>query len=62
MKLIDFLKSRVKLNEASTWRGFIAILTALGVALTPEQKEAIIAAGLALIGIMGAFFPDKNGG
>jgi hypothetical protein len=47
-----------RLKEASTWRGIIAIITACGVVLTPDQVESIIAAGLALMGIFGAFFPD----
>jgi hypothetical protein len=48
-----------RLSEPSTWRGLIALATAFGVAMSPEQIEAIIACGLALIGIAGAFFPDK---
>jgi hypothetical protein len=48
-----------RLSEPSTWRGLIALATAFGVALAPEQIEAVIAGGLALIGIIGAFFPDK---
>jgi hypothetical protein len=49
-----------RLKEASTWRGIIALVTALGVALSPEQVEAIVAGGLALIGILGAFTSDKK--
>lgn len=45
--------------EPSTWRGIVAILTAFGLILSPEQKEAIIAGGLCFIGILGAFLPDK---
>lgn len=55
--MIKFLYAR--LSEPSTWRGIIALLTAAGIALSPEQVEAIIVAGLGLIGIAGAFFPDK---
>jgi hypothetical protein len=47
-------------KEASTWRGVIALLTAVGVSLSPEQGEAIIALGLAAIGAIGVFFADKN--
>ena len=47
-------------KEASTWRGLIALLTAIGVALTPEQGEAIIALGLAVIGAIGVFTADKK--
>ena len=49
-----------RLKEASTWRGIIGIITACGVALSPEQIEAIIATGIALMGIVGAFFPDAT--
>lgn len=45
--------------EPSTWRGLIVLLTALGVALTPEQHEAVVALGLALAGLVGVFFPDE---
>lgn len=47
-----------RLTEASTWRGILAIVTACGVILSPEQIEAIVASGLALMGIIGVFFPD----
>jgi len=47
-----------RLKEASTWRGIVAIITALGVALSPDQVEAIVAAGLAVIGLVGVFVPD----
>lgn len=59
MSVITYLLDRAK--EASTWRGIVALLTALGVALTPEQQNAIITAGLGLIGVIGVFFGDKIG-
>jgi hypothetical protein len=52
----EFILERGK--EASTWRGLVAIITAAGITLDPSQTEAIVAAGLAVIGIIGAFFPD----
>lgn len=48
-----------RLKELSTWRGILAILTAAGITLTPEQAAAVTAAGLAAIGVVAAFFPDK---
>jgi hypothetical protein len=54
----QFLLARGK--EASSWRGLVAILTAAGVALDPAQADAIVAIGLAVIGVLGAFFPDKK--
>jgi hypothetical protein len=53
----QFLLERGK--EASSWRGLVAIITATGIALDPVQADAIIAIGLAVIGVIGAFFPDK---
>lgn len=50
--LLNYLKSE------STWRGIIAIVTALGITLSPEQANAIIAAGLAAIGIINTFKKD----
>jgi len=55
---MNYLINRLK--EPSTWRGLIAVLTSFGVALSPDQKEAVIATGLALMGVIGAFFPDFN--
>lgn len=49
-----------RLKEPSTWRGLTALLTAVGVALSPEQINAIISAGLALIGVLGVFTKDKG--
>lgn len=56
--MIDFILDR--LDEPSTWRGFIALLTATGIALSPEQADAIVATGLALIGLFGVFTKDKK--
>ena len=54
----QFILARGK--EASTWRGIVALLTAAGVALTPEQGEAVVALGLAVIGAIGVFAADKK--
>jgi hypothetical protein len=54
----DFILARGK--ESSTWRGIVALLTAAGVALSPEQGEAIVALGLAVIGAIGVFTADKK--
>lgn len=48
-----------RLAEPSTWRGIVALITAAGISLSPEQATAITAAGLAIIGVVGAFFSDK---
>ena len=47
-----------RLGEASTYRGIFALLTALGLALKPEQAAAITSTGLALIGMVNVFKKD----
>ena len=44
-----------RLREDSTWRGIIMLLTAAGVQLDPSQASAIIAVGLALVGLVNVF-------
>jgi hypothetical protein len=47
----DFMNWLLKrLQEVSTWRGIVLLLTAIGVKLEPDLAEAIIAAGLAIVG------------
>lgn len=43
------------MGETSTWRGLLSILTAFGVVLQPEQASAIIAGGMAVIGLVNVF-------
>lgn len=56
--MLKFITDRLK--ERSTWAGLTALLAAVGLALTPEQAEAIVAAGLALGGAIFAFTKDKD--
>jgi len=53
---VKFLVAR--LSEASTYKGIFLILTATGVVLRPELQAAIMAAGLALTGLLGVIAPD----
>jgi hypothetical protein len=53
----QFILNRLK--EPSTWRGLVALATAFGAKLSPDQAEAIIIVGIGIIGLVGAFFPDK---
>lgn len=39
-------------KQPSTWRGLIAVLTGLGVAISPELAEALIVAGVSAIGVV----------
>ena len=41
-----------RLKEESSWRGIVLLVTALGVKLDPERGEAIIALGLAIVGLI----------
>ena len=47
-----------RIKEPSTWRGFVLILTALGLA-TEDQSNAILNFGLAASGLVATFLPDK---
>lgn len=49
-----------RLSEKSTWRGLLAIVTALGIKLHPEMQEAILTTGLALIGIINVGRKESN--
>jgi len=56
--MLKFIKSR--LNEASTWRGIAYLLTAIGVSVSPEQQEAILATGLSFAGLLHVFTKDTG--
>ena len=47
-------------KEASTWRGVIMLLTALGMNISPEMADAIIGVGIAVAGAVGVLFPDSK--
>lgn len=49
-----------RLREASTWRGLVWLLTVAGIALKPEQTEAVIAFGMAAAGLLGVFLKDPT--
>jgi hypothetical protein len=49
-----------RLNEPSTWRGAVSLVTALGVKLRPDLMEAIISAGLAVMGMINVLRKEKN--
>jgi len=48
-----------RLSENSTWRGLVMLATALGVQLDPSQANAIIALGLALVGLINVLRKQK---
>ncbi len=49
-----------QLRQASTWRGLVWLLTVFGLALKPDQAEAIVTAGMALAGLLGVFLSDDR--
>jgi len=49
-----------RLAEPSTWRGIFAFLTGVGIFISPDQIAAFTAAGLAVIGVIGALSVDKK--
>lgn len=53
----NYILDRVK--EPSTWRGFVLLLTAIGVPVAPAMADAIVSAGLALAGLIGVFSSDR---
>lgn len=48
-----------RLREPSTWRGVVSVLTACGIALNPQQIEAIITVGLMIVGLIGTLTKDN---
>lgn len=44
--------------EPSSWRGAIFLLSSVGIVLRPEVSAAIIAAGMAVSGLIGVLVPD----
>jgi len=49
----------IALGEASTWRGIVMLLTAVGLQIDPAQQTAIIQAGLAVFGVISVFTKRK---
>ena len=55
--LIDTLLAR--LGENSTWRGVLLLATAVGVKLEPDLQNAILSAGLGLVGLINVIRKGK---
>ena len=56
LKLIELLK----LNQPSTWRGLIGLLSGPGVAISPELAEHIVALAVSAFGIVEIVRSEKN--
>jgi hypothetical protein len=50
---MDYLLNQ--LGQSSTWRGLILLAGALGWQLSAQHNEAIIAAAIALVGLINVF-------
>jgi hypothetical protein len=57
MKALFYILDR--LSENSTWRGILLVATGLGVSLSPQHQEAIVGAGLGLVGAINIFRKGK---
>lgn len=51
--MMQYLLAR--LAERSTWLGLIALLSAFGIGIAPEQSDAVIGVGTAIAGAVGVF-------
>jgi hypothetical protein len=49
-----------RLSESSTYRGAIFLLGGLGIAVAPEQANAIAAASMAIAGAINVFRKEKK--
>ena len=56
--VLKFVLDRLK--EKTTWIGLTGFITALGVSISPEQAEAIAAAGVGVAGAILAFTKENK--
>jgi hypothetical protein len=49
-----------RLQEASTWRGIVLMLTVAGYKLSTDWQELVVMTGIGLSGFLGAVLPDKK--
>ena len=58
------MKFKVDLNQPSTWRGFVYLLTGvgslLGLTISSEFAFGIVGTGLSIAGAIGLSVPDVN--
>ena len=56
------LKRFIKLNQASTWKGILSLLTAFGLfTLTDMQSDAVASAMASVYIALSVLLPDKMG-
>ena len=49
-----------RLKEISTYQGIIAMLTALGIIISPELSEAIASAGVGIFTLVSVLMKEKK--
>lgn len=57
MKVVDYMLARM--SEASTWQGLVVLMTFMGMNLSPEQANQIVMTGIAVVGLLKTFMPDR---
>ena len=50
----------IAINEPSTWRGLVYLMTAVGIQISPELQGAIVTAGLSMAAAIGIFVKDSK--
>ena len=50
----------IAINEPSTWRGIVYLMTAVGIQISPELQGAIVTAGLSVAAAIGIFVKDSK--
>jgi len=53
-------KFGIALNEASTWRGIVYLMMAVGIKVSPELQGAIVTAGLSVAAAISIFTKQKG--
>ncbi len=48
------------LKQPSTYKGLVLILGAVGLVISPEQAQSIVAAAIAILGVWEAFRNEKK--
>lgn len=56
--MLEYMLER--LEEPSTWRGIVMLMTAFGLTISPEKSEAIISTGMAFAGLIAVFTKDHK--
>lgn len=49
-----------RLKEPTTWQGLIALVTAFGVALSPELAEGIVSLGVTIFAVVSIVLKERG--